>query len=174
MSVRNAAVSQTLVCAMWMVALASASQAAEQKVPEALVAPAGDVLTLRLMARGAQIYQCQGTEWKFQGPEAQLTDSSGHVVGKHYAGPTWEFSDGSTVVGEVLAHDDGPDSTAVAWLLLRAKSTTGHGKLSDVHSIQRLQTTGGKAPVAACGPANANQVVRVPYTANYYFYVAGK
>jgi hypothetical protein len=38
--------------------------------------------------------------------------------------------------------------------------------------IQRLQTVGGKAPSAPCSQDNAKQVVRVPYKAAYYFYVA--
>jgi hypothetical protein len=143
----------------------------------ALQAPAGDLLHLSLTGKGVQIYQCTAAsdspthfEWKFQAPEAQLLDSRGQVIGKHYAGPTWEASDGSSVVGEVRARDDGPDASAIPWLLLTAKSVKGSGIFSKVHSIQRLNTTGGKPPEQSCGAANANQVVRVPYSARYYFY----
>ena len=45
---------------------------------------------------------------------------------------------------------------------------------SQVKSIQRLQTVGGKAPSAPCGQDNTKQVVRVPYKATYYFYGAKK
>lgn len=38
-------------------------------------------------------------EWTFAGPDAKLTDKSGKQVGKYYAGPTWESSDGSSMEG---------------------------------------------------------------------------
>src|SRR4029077_18293699 len=85
---------------------AYAHQAAAPKTPEALHAPAGDVLRLTALGKGVQIYQCLAStdqaehfEWKLQGPEAQLLDRKAHVIGKHYAGPTWEAADGSKVVG---------------------------------------------------------------------------
>jgi Protein of unknown function (DUF3455) len=138
-------------------------------VPESLKPPPGETLKLKLIGTGVQIYQCQDGAWKLQGPDAKLTDSAGHVVGKHYAGPSWESTDGSKVTGEVKAHEDGPDPHAIAWLLLHAKSVSGNGMFGNVGSIQRLQTSGGQAPQQACA---ANQTVQVPYTANYYFYAA--
>jgi hypothetical protein len=138
-------------------------------VPESLKAPPDQVLKLKLKGRGVQIYQCQDGSWKLQGPDAKLTDAAGHVVGKHYAGPAWESTDGSKVIGEVKAHQDAPDARAVAWLLLQAKSVSGQGVFGNIGSIQRLQTTGGQPPQKACA---ADQTVRVPYTANYYFYAA--
>jgi FtsP/CotA-like multicopper oxidase with cupredoxin domain len=145
--------------------------------PDAVRPPEGSVLKLSVLGTGSQVYQCQSAsdqpghfEWKFQGPEAQLTDATGKVVGKHYAGPTWQWSDGSTVVGEVKARYAGPDPSAIPWLLLTAKSTTGRGALGNVQSIVRSNTTGGAVPAANCGAANVNQIVHVPYTANYSFY----
>jgi hypothetical protein len=55
-------------------------------------------------------------------------------------------------------------------LLLSARSVSGHGVFANVHSIQRLKTTGGKAPSDGCDAARANALVRVPYTARYDFY----
>lgn len=49
------------------------------------------------------------------------------TIGKHYAGPTWEGKDGSKVVGEVNARDNGPDPNAIPWPLLSAKSKSGTG-----------------------------------------------
>src|SRR6266704_1241294 len=83
-------------------------------------------------------------------PEADLFDLSGKKIGKHYAGPTWESNDGSKVVGEVKARDDGPAPTAIPWLLLRAKSTSGNGAFSRTQAIQRLYTVGGQAPAESC------------------------
>jgi hypothetical protein len=131
------------------------------------------------LANGVQIYECAAGkadparfEWIFKAPEAELADASGTSIGKHYAGPTWESVDGSKVVGEVKARDDGPDGSAIPWLLLSAKSTEGKGVFGKTQTIQRVNTVGGKAPVAGCGSAEAGKVVRTPYRATYYFYVA--
>ncbi len=144
-------------------------------VPVALRPPAGQTLYLEARGTGVQIYECSRKadstyEWAFKGPEATLTDVSGQPLGKHYAGPTWESTDGSTVVGEVKAKDPGPRPSAVPWLLLSAKANTGSGIFSGARSIQRVATTGGVAPAEACTGANLKQVARVPYTATYYFY----
>jgi FtsP/CotA-like multicopper oxidase with cupredoxin domain len=134
---------------------------------------------LEAHATGVQIYECAAKavqpltyEWTFRAPDAALADGSGHPLGKHFAGPTWEATDGSSVVGELKARDPAPSNTAIPWLLLAAKSTTGTGVLSATKSIQRVQTAGGIAPAEACSAANAAQVARVPYTAIYYFYRA--
>ena len=148
-------------------------------VPENLKVPATQTLSLETHAAGAQIYDCKPSkddparfEWVFRAPEADLFDASGKKIGKHYAGPTWESNDGSKVVGEVKARDDGPDVNAIPWLLLSAKSTSGVGVLGQTVSVQRVQTVGGKAPVSGCSQAQAGKQIRAPYSAAYYFYVA--
>ena len=148
-------------------------------VPENLKVPAGQTLSLVSPATGVQIYECGAIktepprfEWVFKAPQAELLDLSGKKIGKHYAGPTWESNDGSKVVGEAKARDDGPAATAIPWLLLAAKSTSGNGVFSRTQSIQRLYTVGGKAPAAACGKAQLGKEARVPYKATYYFYSA--
>ena len=149
-------------------------------VSTSLRPPADQVPVLETYATGVQIYECSASkdqpdrfEWAFNAPEAELADSTGRKVGKHYAGPTWESTDGSMVVGEVKARDAGPDPNAIPWLLLGAKSNSGNGVFGRIRSIQRLQTAGGKAPSAPCGRDNAQQVARVPYSATYVFYAAG-
>jgi len=146
-------------------------------IPVALSAPAGDVLRLKASGKGVQIYQCIAVmdqpghyEWKLQAPEAQLRDRKHHIIGKHYAGPTWEATDGSKVIGEMVARDDGLDATAIPWLLLNAKTVSGKGVFGKIHTIQRLNTRGGKAPPAGCDASAVSHVVRVPYTADYFFY----
>lgn len=155
------------------------SATALPEVPATLRPPAGQVVYLEALATGVQIYECTSKrddpsayEWAFRAPEAALVDRSGRSLGKHYAGPTWESVDGSTVVGEVKAADPGPRRSAVAWLLLGAKATTGGGTFGQAKSIQRVQTVGGVAPSEPCSATNAKQVARVPYTASYYFYRA--
>jgi hypothetical protein len=147
------------------------------EVPGPLRPPVGQSVFLETFASGAQIYECTAKpgppptfEWTFRAPEASLVDRRGHSVGKHYAGPTWESVDGSTVVGEVKSRDSGPDQSAIPWLLLTAKSTSGAGAFSQTKSIQRVQTSGGIAPSRPCTSANGREVARVPYTATYYFY----
>jgi hypothetical protein len=148
-------------------------------VPETLKVPDTQVLTLETKAAGVQIYECKASkddpmrfEWVFKAPEAELFDSAGKRVGRHYAGPTWESNDGSKVVGEVKARDNGPDPNSIPWLLLSAKSTSGNGVFSQTQSIQRVHTVGGKAPAEGCNQAQAGKEMRVPYKALYYFYIA--
>ena len=149
------------------------------EVPEALKVPATQVLSLETQAAGVQIYECKASkddstrfEWAFKAPEAELFDSAGKMIGKHYAGPTWESNDGSKVVGEVKARDNGPDPNAIPWLLMSAKSTSGSGIFSQTQSIQRLHTVGGKAPVEGCIKAQVGKEARVTYKAKYSFYIA--
>jgi hypothetical protein len=148
-------------------------------VPENLRTPTTEVLSLETAATGVQIYECNAGKdeptrfgWIFKAPEADLFDRAGNKIGKHYAGPTWESNDGSKVVGEVKARDNGPNSSAIPWLLLGAKSTAGTGVFSETKSIQRVRTVGGTAPAEACSQAQSGKVARVPYKATYYFYVA--
>ncbi len=146
-------------------------------VPDALKAPKTQELSLELQAAGVQIYECKASkdqparfEWVFKAPEADLLDSAGKKVGRHYAGPTWESDDGSKVVGEVKAKDSGPDPDAIPWLLLAAKSTSGNGVFAKTQSIQRVNTSGGKAPAEGCDESQLGKEARVPYKATYRFY----
>lgn len=167
------------LCASVFLASGCASQAvlAPPDLPASLRAPAGQSVYLEARATGVQIYECaarpdptSGFEWVFRAPDAVLFDRSGRAIGKHYGGPTWESSDGSTVVGEVRARDPGPDPAAIPWLLLGSKATTRAGTFSQAKSIQRVQTVGGIPPSGPCGADNVKQVARVPYMASYFFY----
>jgi hypothetical protein len=93
------------------------------------------------------------------------------VKGKHYVGPTWESTDGSTVVGTKLAAF-AADPTAIPELLLQAVSHTSDGSMSDVTYIQRLDTVAGLAPTTGCDATTVGTTARVDYTATYFFYVA--
>jgi hypothetical protein len=74
------------------------------------------------------------------------------------------------VTGAKVAQADAPVADAVPWLLLRATSTSGHGRFSDVTFIQRLATRGGKAPASGCDAAHNGAELPVTYRADYYFY----
>ncbi len=160
----------------WLFAVALAGCAGHETViPDNLRFPAGETAVLHLKATGAQIYDCKASaqdaakfEWALRAPDAELRDTTGGLIGKHYGGPTWEALDGSKVVGELRARADAPDPDAIPWLLLAAKSTAGSGRFAHVRNIQRIETVGGKAP-PACGAADVGRTLRVPYSATYVF-----
>jgi hypothetical protein len=139
----------------------------------ALEVPAGNRLAFDFDAIGVQTYTCNGAGTWVNAPIATLYDKNGKAVIQHYVGPTWQFLDGSTVVGKKLAAAQ-PDPTAIPWLLLQA---VGHndvdGRMTDVTYIQRLETTGGLGPAAStCDASQSGVRVDVPYTATYFFYRA--
>ncbi|TCK72510.1 uncharacterized protein DUF3455 [Acidipila rosea] len=132
-------------------------------------------LVLQAKGDGVQIYEC-GKEhgflqWQLEGPDAKLLDGNGKVVGKHFAGPTWQLNDGSHVKGRVISSQASPDAGSIPWLLLSAVPGTASGKLAQVAYIRRSNTHGGLAPKAGCEKADqAGQKIKVPYTADYSFY----
>jgi hypothetical protein len=134
-----------------------------------LGAPAGSKLVYHVYATGVQIYRWNGTSWAFVAPDAVLSADAGgkSKVGVHYAGPTWESVSGSKVVGAVSERCTA-SATAIPWLSLTVASSAGPGIFQRVTFIQRVNTVGGLAPSTA-GSATGEEV-RVPYTAEYFFY----
>lgn len=149
------------------------------EVPPPLAVPRGNQLAFALEAEGVQVYACAANGasfgWAFQGPEAKLSEANGPAAGTHYSGPTWESTDGSKVVGAKLEAVT-PDPAAIPWLLLRATSHAGSGRMGEVTFVQRIRTWGGNAPSGGCDAARSGAVARVPYRALYCFYrsVAGR
>src|SRR5438045_3885034 len=123
------------------------------KVPETLKPGANESLAMIVPAKGVQIYECRarrdsggGYGLAFVAPEADLFDARGNRIGRHYAGPHWEATDGSKVLGTVTERADAPVADAIPWLLLAAKSVGPAGSFSKLTSIQRVNTVGGVAP----------------------------
>jgi hypothetical protein len=126
---------------------------------------------------GFQVYQCAADgSWAFHAPIADLFDSDGNLVVRHFggidaglpAGVYWQsVRDGSRVHGGNAV--SAPNPGAIALLRLDALDTFGTGILSRVSFIQRLATVGGLAPATPCGTVDAQ--ARVPYEADYYFYI---
>jgi hypothetical protein len=142
-----------------------------------------------------------GFAWAFFGPQATLFDV---VVGNdkqiitHFnspnpaeAGkerPTWQDSHDTSTVWANNTSPPAQSSTdpefvadgAIPWLLLPVAGTqvgpTGSHKLTETTFIQRLDTAGGVAPEAeTCAEAtDAGKKALVPYSADYFFYKAGK
>jgi uncharacterized protein DUF3455 len=148
-------------------------------VPDKLKPAVTESLSMIARAKGVQIYECRakkdqpgGYEWAFVAPEADLFDARGKKIGRHYAGPHWESTDGSKILGAVKERAEAPTSDAIPWLLLTAKSVGPDGSFSKVTSIQRVNTAGGVAPAAGCSQAAAGTPARINYTADYYFFTA--
>jgi Protein of unknown function (DUF3455) len=159
---------------------ADAQAKALSDIPSSLQAPAGEKVVLRTHASGSQIYVCApGTDgkaqWTLKGPQADLHDRKGAVIGHHFAGPTWKHNDGSEVTGKVVAKADSPDPNSIAWLLLTASGHSGDGVFAHVTSVQRIHTRGGQPPPAAeCDASKVNTEAKSSYTADYYFYAPAR
>jgi hypothetical protein len=150
-------------------ALSIGGSARADDLPEAIRAP-GETVLFEVHAEGAQIYDCKADAtgklaWAFREPIASLI-RDGKTVGRHYAGPRWELSDGSSVSGKVEAKSPGDDPTDIPWLKLAASSQGGQGALAGVTTVQRIHTHGGGLD-GSCETAGAFR--SVPYSADYVF-----
>jgi hypothetical protein len=160
--------SATLALLLLSGSLVSAA-AAETPLPDAIAAP-GEAVVLLVHAEGAQVYECKvggdgKPAWAFREPIATLL-LGGKTVGRHYAGPSWEHIDGSAVVGKVAGSAPGATPEDIAWLKLDVVSRRGSGVLSDVTTVQRINTQGGKLEGACETPGTFRSA---PYSADYVF-----
>jgi Protein of unknown function (DUF3455) len=156
------------------------AQESAPDVPDAIAVPAGQQVVFFVHAKGSQIYTCQaGADgkftWTLKGPDADLTDRKDKVIGHHSAGPTWSMKDGSEVTGKAVAHVDALDSDSIPWLLVNVESHAGKpGMLSNVTTIQRVHTHGGKPGNDACDESHKGAETKSNYTADYYFFAPPK
>jgi hypothetical protein len=139
-----------------------------QTANESIDVPPHSKLLLRAAGSGDQVYGCVNGSWELKAPDAKLLNQEGSVIGRHFAGPTWQLNDGSWVKGKAIAKKVAPDN-AVPWLLL--ESVGGTGRFRAVRFIQRTETHGGNPPNGSC---TENAMRRVPYMATYSFYEAGQ
>jgi hypothetical protein len=156
---------------------ARGADSVDKRIPANLMPPAGSVLLFELQAQGVQKYTCtvdpsnaSAYVWTFNGPQADLFNRRGEVVGTHFGGPTWQGKDGSSVVAAVVDRAASPDKESIPWLLLGANSHSGTGAFSTITYIQRLFTVGGVAPATGCDADHTGVQVQVPYAAIYAFY----
>jgi hypothetical protein len=161
--------SKSAALAALLLSVSLASAAAQTPLPDAIAAP-GEATILTLHAEGAQVYDCKAGNdgklaWAFREPIATLM-ADGKTVGRHYAGPNWEYSDGSAVVGKAVGNAPGATPNDIPWLKLAVASQRGSGVLSGVTTVQRINTQGGKLD-GACDKAGATR--SAPYSADYVF-----
>ncbi len=145
------------------------SASAQTPIPDAIAAP-GEKVVMTLHAEGAQVYECKADAsgklaWIFREPIATLF-AEGKTVGRHYAGPNWEYSDGSAVTGKVTASAPGTSSYDIPWLRLDVVAHRGAGIFGPVTTVQRINTHGG----VLTGPCErAGGFFSAPYSADYVF-----
>jgi len=94
-------------------------------------------------------------------------------LGSHYEGPSWEATDGSTVMRDkeqAVQMAAAPHAQEdIPWLLIKGQAEGDkEGTFNKVGYIQRVNTIGGKAPAEA--PRHVGTKVGVAYRATYYFY----
>ncbi|HEY2535265.1 MAG TPA: DUF3455 domain-containing protein [Xanthobacteraceae bacterium] len=142
---------------------------ATAQVPDAIAVP-GETVVATFHAEGAQIYDCEADAsgkpaWHFREPIATLL-RDGTTVGRHYAGPNWETSDGSAITGKVVASVPGSTPSDIPWLKLDVIARRGSGTLSGVTTVQRINTHGGVIN-GVCDKLGS--YYSVPYSADYVF-----
>jgi hypothetical protein len=166
-------------------------------VPSNIQVPAGNKAFLEGHAVGTQDYIClpsgSGFAWTFFGPQATLFKDNTKQIITHFLSPnpdesgtpraTWQHSqDTSTVWAAATASSSDPNfvaAGAIPWLRLQVVGDqswpTGGDKLSKTTFIQRLNTSGGVAPLTGCALAtDVGAKALVPYTADYFFYKAAE
>ena len=154
-------------------------------IPDAIDLPAdlpgGNTRVATYFAEGVQKYKSQQKpgsnpitfEWAFVAPEANLYDATNAKVGTHSAGPTWQLSPATTdsLYGQQFSPPKSaasPDPTSIDWLQLMPKTgKVPTGIFANVSYVQRIATTGGKAPATL--PVSAGETIDVKYTAIYRF-----
>ena len=169
MSILGAIRWRGLLVAGSVAAAATLTSAASAQVPDAIAAP-GETVVATMHAEGAQVYECKTDAggrlvWQFREPIATLL-LDGKTVGRHYAGPSWEHVDGSTVVGRAVARAPGATPRDIPWLRLEVTERRGSGVLSGVTTVQRINTLGGAAE-GACDKPGA--YLSIAYATDYVF-----
>jgi len=180
---------------------ARADQVKPPPVPAAIQVPAGAKAFLEGHGVGTQNYVClpaitSGTSafaWTLFTPQATLFADDGKQLTTHFFGPNpveggrvrvaWQHSrDTSSVWGQLVAPSSDPAFVApgaIPWLLIQVVGTQagpdGGDTLTAARYIQRLNTAGGVAPATGCAAAaDVGKQAFVPYTADYFFFLAAE
>lgn len=146
-------------------------------LPAAVQVPAGHRVALETVGRGEITYECRDKkdavgqfEWFFVGPTAKLMARDGKTLGRYFGPPaTWASDDGSALTGAQVAVAPA-QAGSIPLQLVKANPATGTGGMQGVSYIQRVATSGGVAPAAACNTASLGKREVVQYQADYIFY----
>jgi hypothetical protein len=155
--------------ALWLVSRAAAQE------PLAIAVRDRTVITT-LHAEGAQVYECKPDAGKSQSGVRELTWQlrepiatlvlDGKSIGRHYAGPNWEHTDGSSVKGKVIASAPGATSNDIPSFELEVVDQRGNGILSTATAVQRINSKGG---VVQGSCERTGDYRSAPYSADYVF-----
>jgi hypothetical protein len=150
----NALFFKVLIGAAALPGLWLAANASETASEEIAVRDSARIATVH--AEGAQTYVCkQKSEdspsqpralvWEFREPSATLS-SNGMSIGRHYAGPNWDYFDGSGVKGKVVASAQEAAQPETIFLWLSSRSSEHRGDGASWH--QRRQLSSASTPKA--------------------------
>ncbi len=157
-------------CVTLLVTAALPAAAIELRdIPAPVTVPNGKVLAT-VVATGTQNYECVKTPkgalaWSFREPVATMA-MDGKPAGKHFAGPTWEFTDGSRLTARVADKADGKTDKDIPWLKLAVVEKAKKGPASGTKWVLRIETQGG----VLAGTCDKQKDKRAePYKATYLF-----
>ena len=131
--------------------LRATMSAKAQTLPDTIAAP-GETVVLTVHAEDARVYECKA------GPDGKLAWV--------YVGPNGVHIDGIVVVGKVSGSAPGATAADIPWLKLQVTVSRGNSVVTDVTTVQRINTKGGKLE-GACDVAGSFK--SVPYAADYVF-----
>lgn len=140
--------------------------------------PEGHLVARRVFARGVQVYDWDGEDWRFVGPLADLYDlGEGDIplqqkAGAHYMHlrtPAWEFEEGRVIV-ERAEPIPGAGSEDVDWLRVTLRDDEENRKGLNYTHVLRIKTRLGKAPNKEAHPgAYVGQRLGLSYETYYAF-----
>jgi hypothetical protein len=162
-------------------------------VPPNLEVLPGNKLFLVGHATGTQQYIClpsgANVAWTLFGPQATLFNENDKQIITHFLSPnpsendmpraTWQHSNDTSAVWAMPIASSSDlafvASDAIPWLLLEVvgdeRGPTGGVRLTRTSFIQRLNTSGGIAPVTGCATStDIGTRALVDYSADYFFY----
>ena len=131
--------SKVWLSAVWLASVLPTIEASSQAPSAFDVRNATVIATLH--AEGAQTYECKpdssksasrphALTWQFREPIATLI-VGGQSVGRHHAGPSWDYIDSSGVKGRVVASAPAATSNDIPWLEIEVVDHRNDGILSD-------------------------------------------
>lgn len=163
-----------------LLALAAAPHALAISAPGGLSAqlqpPAAEEPAFMLSAEGAHVFECRpggpgGFGWTFVAPDATLYEGT-RTAATQTVPNLWESATDRSSVTAVVRGTQAAADGDLPWVLFGAQPLAETGLFAGVTSIQRINTAGGVAPSASCEAGNVGSEIRVPFTAEYYFYRA--
>ena len=152
-------------------------QYSQDRLPQAVLVPSGNVVAYETRATGILNYECKPTAtgpygWVLVSPQANLLDRAGKDT-VAYSGPpaTFKHIDGSSVIATQIAV--APNGEYTLPLQLSTAKSSGTGELQNISYVQRVNTKGGIEKTKPCAALNTGEKLTLPYQADYIFWRQG-